>query len=95
MSLETNLIFLILFGLIGFVTEKIFGWNPYKIYSDVGTLIIASGIIFIMLPAVFNPEDINGNMDRIIFWFTGILPGAIIGDIAGSFISAITGEKRR
>jgi len=94
MSLETLFIFLVIFGIVGFITEKILGLNPYKIYLDIGALIIFSGLFFIMLPVIFNPEDINGNLNRIVLWFTSILPGAIIGDIAGSFISTITGGRR-
>ena len=94
MSLASFFIFLIIFGIVGFVTEKIWGFNPYKIFSDIGALILISGIIFIMIPAVFNPEDIDGNINRIVLWFTNVLPGAFIGDAAGSFISAITGDKK-
>ena len=94
MGLAEFFIFLIIFGIVGFITEKIWGFNPYKIYSDIGVLAVASGVVFVMLPAAFNPEDINGNVNRVVLWFTNVLPGAIIGDVAGSFISVITGGRR-
>jgi len=94
MDLGAFFIFLIIFGIIGFITEKIWGLNPYKIYSDIGVLVLATGIIFVMLPTVFNPEDINGNIDRIVLWFTNVLPGAVVGDVAGSFVAELTGGRR-
>lgn len=94
MGLETLFIFLVIFGIIGFITEKIWGLNPYKIYSDIGALVLVTGIMFVMFPTIANPEDINGNVDRVVLWFTNVLPGALIGDIAGSIISKITGGGR-
>jgi len=94
MELGTLFIFLVIFGIVGFITEKIWGLNPYKIYSDIGALILITGVLFIMLPTILNPEDIDGNINRVVLWFTNILPGAIIGDIAGTIIAAITGGKK-
>jgi len=94
MELGTFFIFLVIFGIIGFITEKIWGLNPYKIYTDIGALILITGVLFVMLPAVFNPEDINGNIDRVVNFFVKILPGAVIGDAAGSFIAEIAGGRR-
>jgi len=95
MELGTFFIFLVIFGVIGFITEKIWGLNPHKIYSDIGALVLVAGIIFIMLPIVFNPEDINGNTDSVVNFFVKVLPGAVVGDLAGSFIAEITGGRRR
>jgi hypothetical protein len=95
MDLGTFLIFLIIFGIIGFITEKIWGINPYKIYTDIGVLILVIVIIFMFFPIIFNPQDINGNTQRIVVFFVKILPGAIIGDVAGSVISKITGNKKK
>jgi len=90
----TFLIFLVIFGIIGFITEKIWGLNPYKIYSDIGALVLVTGVMFVMFPAIIHPEDLDGNINRIVTFFTNILPGAVIGDIAGSIISKITGGGR-
>lgn len=91
MDLATNFIFLVIFGVIGFITEKIWGFDPYKWYSDLGAVILSSGIFLLILPIVLNPTDVSGNTNRVVLWFTNVLPGTLIGDVAGSFISAITG----
>ena len=51
-------------------------------------------LIIVYLPAVFNPEDVVGNIERIMNWFVAILPGTIIGDLAGQIVSKITGGRR-
>ncbi len=94
MELGTLFIFLVIFGIVGFITEKIWGLNPYKIYSDIGALILLTGVLFVMLPTIVNSEDINGNTNRLVLWFTNVLPGALIGDVAGSFVAELTGERR-
>lgn len=94
MDLGYFFLFLLIFGVIGFIIEKIWGWNPYTIYNHIGAIILVSGIIFIMLPAVFNPQDIEGNMNRVVFFFINILPGEIVGEAAGAFIAKLTGDRR-
>ena len=93
MSLETNLIALVIFGIIGFIIDKIFDFNPYEYWGKYGTIsiIISFGLAYI--PTLLNPEDVANNTDRIINWFVAILPGTIIGDLAGQIISKITGDK--
>ena len=93
MDLGSFLIFLIIFGVIGFIIEKIWGWNPYTIYSHIGAIILASGIIFIMLPAVFNPQDVEGNMNQVVAFFTNVLPGEVVGEAAGGIIAELTGGR--
>jgi uncharacterized membrane protein len=88
-------IFLIIFGVVGFVTGKIWGINPYKIFTDIGAFVTIGGLFFILLPVIFNPEDVVGNTDRVINYFVKILPGAVIGDLAGTTIASITGGGRR
>ena len=94
MDLAYFFIFLVIFGIIGFIVEKIFGWNPYTIYEHIGAIILVSAILFIMLPAVLNPEDINGNINRVTTFFVNILPGEVIGEAAGAFIAELTGGRR-
>jgi len=47
-----------------------------------------------MLPAVFNPQDINSNINRVTTFFTNVLPGEIIGEAAGAFLAEIIGGRR-
>ena len=94
MDYSTTLIFLVIFGLIGFITEKIWGHNPYKTYSDIGAMILMFSIIFFFLPAIINPENALTQIEKLPIFLTKILPGMIIGDIAGTMIAKITGEKR-
>jgi len=94
MDLGYFFLFLVIFGVIGFVIEKIWGWNPYTVYSHIGAIILVSGIIFIMLPVIFNPEDINGNINRVTTFFVNVLPGEIVGEVAGAFLAELTGGRR-
>ena len=94
MSLETNLIFLVIFGVIGYIIERIYDFNPAEYWAKFGSISVAVSLIIAYLPAVFNPEDVVGNIERIMNWFVAILPGTIIGDLAGQIVSKITGGRR-
>jgi len=93
MDLATNLVFLVIFGLVGFATEKIFGFNVYKIFSDLSIVMVLLAIVIFVLPVATNPNSSLTAVENILTFFVNILPGAIIGDLAGSFVAAITGEK--
>jgi len=95
MSIETNLFFLVIFGLIGYFIQKIWDFNPYTYWERFGTASIGISLLLAYLPAVFNPQDIEGNISRLMFWFVNILPGTIIGDLAGQIVSNLTGGKGR
>ena len=94
MSLESNLIFLIIFGIIGFFVEKFFDFNPAEYWAKFGSASLGISLIIIYLPIIFNPSDLNGNIDRLMNWFVNVLPGVIIGDLAGQIVSKITGGSR-
>ena len=94
MSLETNFIFLVIFGLIGFVIDKLFDFNPAEYWAKFGSISIILSLIIAYLPAVFNPEDVVNNIDRLMNWFVAILPGTIIGDLAGQVVAKLTGGRR-
>jgi len=87
-------IFLVIFGIVGFITGKIWGVNPYKIFTDIGAFITIGGLFLIMLPVIFNPEDVVGNTDRVVNYFVKILLGAIIGDMVGTLVASLTGGRR-
>jgi len=91
MDLATNLIFLVAFGLFGFVVSYFFDINPYRIFSDIAAAFIIVLLIIAMLPAIFNPENALDAIPNVVDVFANNLPGIIIGDIAGSIIGAITG----
>jgi len=80
----------IIFCLIGFFTEKVFGLNIEKFASD----IIACFFLITMLSFVtFSPQSINDSADNIakmINFFVSALPGIVIGDVAGSLVAEIT-----
>ncbi len=94
MNLETNFIFLVIFGLIGFVIDKLFDFNPAEYWAKFGSISIILSLIIAYLPAVFNPEDVVNNIDRLMNWFVAILPGTIIGDLAGQVVAKLTGGRR-
>jgi hypothetical protein len=92
MDLGINLVFLIIFGLIGFVISIIWGFNPYRIFSDISIIIIVLLFAVVMYPDVIEPEKASDIIQNMVELFANVFPGVIIGDIAGSFVGAITGE---
>src|SRR3989338_10996978 len=94
MSLETNFIFLVIFGLVGFLIDKLFDFNPAEYWAKFGSISIMVSLIIVYLPAVFNPEDVLNNIDRLMNWFVAVLPGTIIGDLAGQVVAKLTGGRR-
>lgn len=94
MSLETNLIFLVIFGLVGFAIDKFFNFNPAEYWAKFGSISIIFSLIIVYLPAVFNPKDLAGNIERLMNWFVAVLPGVIIGDLAGQVVASLTGGRR-
>lgn len=94
MSLETNLLFLVIFGIFGYICQKIWNFNLNTYCEIFGTISVILSLVVAFLPAIFNPEDVVSNIDRIVNWSVAILPGTVIGDIAGQIVYKITGEKR-
>ena len=94
MSLETNFIFLVIFGLVGFAINKLFDFNPAEYWAKFGTISIIVSLIIVYLPAIFNPNDVIGNVERLMIWFVAVLPGTIAGDLAGQVVAKLTGEGR-
>ena len=95
MSLETNLVFLVIFGVAGYVINKIWDFNPYEYWTRFGTISIIASLVIAYLPTIFHPEDVVNNVDRIMNWFVAVLPGTIIGDLAGQIVSSLTEGGRR
>ena len=93
MDLASQLILLIIFGIIGFITEKLIGLNLYRIISDLGTAILVLALVFFVYPLSPDPNIIAKKLEIMITFFVESLPSFVIGDIAGTFVSVITGEK--
>ena len=89
MELGINLVFLIIFGLFGFFINKIVGFNPYRIFSDIIGIVIIISLLIAMWPAIVTPEKSIEAIPNVVDVFVNNLPGIIIGDIAGSIISEI------
>lgn len=99
MDLATQLVFLIIFAFIGFGTYQLFGINVYKLYSDIGSIVFILGLLGFLSPLLFNPYSISPTeaewrLTGMITFFVESLPSAIIGDLAGTMVSIIVGEKR-
>ena len=90
MDLGTNLVFLIIFGLFGFFISKFWGINPYRIFSDLVIAVIIISLLIAMWPAIITPEKATDTIHTVVDVFANTFPGIIIGDLAGSIISAIT-----
>ncbi|MBM3233598.1 hypothetical protein FJZ19_00720 [Candidatus Pacearchaeota archaeon] len=95
MGLAEFFIFLVIFGIVGYAINKIWDFNPYEYWEKFGVISIIISLVIAYLPTIFNPQDVVNNVDRIMNWFVAILPGTIIGDLAGQIISKITGGGRR
>ncbi len=94
MELGTLLIFLVIFGLVSFVIEKIWGVNPYKVYLIVGAVTLFISLLYVMWPVMNPPYNVDLSINRLTTWFVNVLPAAVIGDIAGIMIGKFTGEER-
>ena len=94
MNLITNLIFLVIFGVIGYILNRIFDFNPYDYWTKFGAISLILSLLLAYIPVIFNPMDVVGNIERLMKWFVDILPGTIIGDIAGPIVSNLTGGRR-
>ncbi|MBP1913004.1 hypothetical protein [Thermococcus stetteri] len=99
MDLETQLILFIIFAFVGFITYQLWGFDVYKLYSDVGSMIFIITLMSFMLPAIFNPsgtppKEMEWRLTNVITYFVESLPSMVIGDVAGTFVSAVVGEKR-
>jgi hypothetical protein len=88
MDLSSQLLFIIIFGVIGYLTSFLIGFNIYKIVSDVGAILFMVPIIIILI----NPNNTQNSLSLLNFIIAN-LPMIIIGDIAGTIIAAITGES--
>ena len=51
-------------------------------------------LIIVYLPAIFNPADVVGISERLTNWFVAVLPGTIMGDLAGQIVAKLTGGRR-
>jgi len=91
MDLAGQLIFLIIFGLVGFAIGYFTGFNPANLYSNVGTIVVLIPLIIIAFKATINPERALEGIEDLVKWFVDVLPGALIGDIAGSIVGSIVG----
>jgi len=90
MELGMQLVLLIIFGIVGFITDKIWGVNPYKIFSDIGAAIFIISLAFFILPAAISPDAAVKSVENLTKFFVESLPSIIIGDVAGTVVSKIT-----
>ena len=93
MDLGNQLIFLVIFGLIGFVIGYFTGFNPYNLYSNIGAIIILVPVFYILIRTAINPDLALDSLNNVINWFVNNLPGIVIGDVAGAIIGGIVSEK--
>jgi len=95
MDLGMQFILLIIFGVVGFITERLFGINPYKIASDLAATVLIIGLVFYILPITINPspEIAAKSIQNLVNFFVNSLPSVILGDVVGSIVSAITGKN--
>ncbi|MCD6236370.1 MAG: hypothetical protein J7K13_00245 [Thermoplasmata archaeon] len=95
MDLVSMFIFLVIFGLIGFVIGYFTGFNPANLFANISAVAIISPLIFTVLKTSSNPDYAIDAVGDIMKWLADNLPGIIIGDAAGAVVGAIVGESRR
>lgn len=93
MDYGTLLIVLVIFGVISFVIERLWGFNPYQAYVAIGLITLFGSLIYIIAPVMSPPYNLELSIDRWTKWMVSFLPGAIIGDIAGVIIAKVTGQR--
>jgi len=93
MDLGLQLFLLVIFGLVGFICDKIIGINPYRIFSDLGAVIFILSLIHFIPLTSTEPEIVIKSLESFLKFFVESLPSMIIGDAAGTIVSRITGEK--
>jgi hypothetical protein len=81
--------FFVIFAFIGFITDLIWGLDVYKIYSDIGAIIVISVISFMVIGATKNPNSAIDVTEKIVNYFVNQLIPMVIGDAAGTFVSNI------
>ena len=88
MDLGMQLILGIIFGIIGFLTDKIWG-IPYKIFSDIGAAIFIVSLMFFVSPVVVNPSPnvAAKSIEKLVKFFVESLPSIVVGDIVGTAVS--------
>jgi hypothetical protein len=94
MNIATNIIFVVIFGIIGFIVKQIWDFDPYEYWTRFGTASIGISLLIVYLPAVFNPSDGVNNIMRLMNWFVAVLPGVIAGDFAGQVLVGIFGGRK-
>jgi len=99
MDLGTQFLLFIIFAFIGFITHQLWGFDVYKLYSDVGSMLFIIMLMSFVLPALFNPygippEEMEWRLTSMITYFVESLPSMVIGDAAGTFVSVVVGERR-
>jgi len=92
MDLASQFIFLVIFGIIGFIIGYFTGFNLANLFSNIGAIVVILPAIFIILKEISNPEYASQAINDLIKWLVDTLPGVVISDAAGAFVGAIAGE---
>lgn len=77
--------FLVIFAIIGFITDLIWGLDVYKMYSDFGAFLV----ILVMVLIFLSKEDPLSKIERVTTYFAYSLVGMLLGDAAGTFVGEI------
>ena len=81
--------FFVIFAIIGFITDMIFGLDVYKLYSDIGAIIFVSVLSLFVFQVSNNPQESLTIMEKMVNYFVDNLIPMVIGDAAGTFVSNI------
>jgi len=85
MEPATMFLFLVIFAIIGFITDLILGLDVYKMYLDIGAFIV----ILVMVLIFLSKDDPLSKIERITTYFAYSLVGTVLGDAAGTFVGEI------
>jgi len=81
--------FFVIFAIVGFFTDKIFGLDVYKLYSDIGVIIFVSVLSLFVFQVSNNPQESLTIIEKMVNYFVDNLIPMVIGDVAGTFVSNI------
>lgn len=81
--------FFVIFAIIGFITDMIFGLDVYKLCSDMGAIIFVSVLSLFVFQVSNNPQESLIIIEKMVNYFVDNLIPMVIGDAAGTFVSNI------
>jgi len=93
MDVGLTILLLVIFGVIGYFLSYFIGLNIYTLFCNISVILIFAPLIILIFYATINPEAAIYKLGDVFVLVFNNFPSIMIGNIAGIFISIITGER--